>query len=221
MGALKDAMALDGALRVLVVHGFTDLVTPYFTSKLLIDQMPVYGSADRLKLSVYPAGTCSTRGPTREKRSTKTPPTSLRARCEAGPTAARGEGARRTARGRRREIFCEFFRARRAFRLHGDGAGGAPSAPPLPSAVLPKAPAAFAGPVLDAGGACTGPAPGTAAAIEPGIGECDLVRLKGRPPTDVLIGEGARAREVQVLYAEPGAKELYFFVNNRLDRIVR
>ncbi len=56
MGALKDIMALDGSLRVLVVHGFTDLVTPYFTSKLLIDQMPVYGSADRLKLSVYPGG---------------------------------------------------------------------------------------------------------------------------------------------------------------------
>lgn len=56
MGALKDVLALDGALRVLVVHGFTDLVTPYFTSKLLIHQMPVYGGADRLKLSVYPGG---------------------------------------------------------------------------------------------------------------------------------------------------------------------
>ena len=94
-------------------------------------------------------------------------------------------------------------------------------APPPPSAVLPKAPAAVSGPILDAGGACTGPAPGTAAAIEPGIGECDLVRLKGRPPTDVLVGEGRSGREVQVLYAEPGAKELYFFVNNRLDRVVR
>jgi len=93
--------------------------------------------------------------------------------------------------------------------------------PPPPSAVLPKAPAAFSGPVLDASGACTGPAPGTAAVIEPGIGECDLVRLKGRPPTDVLLGEGRSGREVQVLYAEPGAKELYFFVNNRLDRVVR
>ena len=47
------------------------------------------------------------------------------------------------------------------------------------------------------------------------------MRLKGRPPTDVLIGEGRSGREVQVLYMEPGAKELYFFVNNRLDRIVR
>ncbi|MEE7457837.1 hypothetical protein MPAR168_03020 [Methylorubrum populi] len=95
--------------------------------------------------------------------------------------------------------------------------------PPPPSAVLPAAPAAHAvsGPVLDGSGACTGTAPGGAAAIETGIGECELVRLKGRPPTDVLIGEGRSGREVQVLYMEPGAKELYFFVNNRLDRIVR
>lgn len=56
MGALKDVLALDGRLRVLVAHGFTDLVTPYFASKMLIDQMPVYGSADRLKLAVYPGG---------------------------------------------------------------------------------------------------------------------------------------------------------------------
>ena len=94
-------------------------------------------------------------------------------------------------------------------------------APPPPSAVLPKPPAAFSGPVLDAAGTCTGPASGTAVSVEPGIGECDLVRLKGRPPTDVLVGEGRSGREVQVLYAEPGAKELYFFVNNRLDRVVR
>lgn len=96
--------------------------------------------------------------------------------------------------------------------------------PPPPSAVLPAVPAAAAaslGPVLDGNGACTGAAPATATAIETGIGECDLVRLKGRPPTDVLVGEGRAGREVQVLYTEPGAKELYFFVNNRLDRIVR
>ncbi len=97
-------------------------------------------------------------------------------------------------------------------------------APPPPSAVLPKplaAAPAVSGPVLDANGGCTGPVPGTATVIETGIGECDLVRLKGRKPTDVLLGEGRAGREVQVLYAEPGAKELYFFVNNRLDRIVR
>ncbi|MER2269440.1 hypothetical protein [Methylobacterium oxalidis] len=98
---------------------------------------------------------------------------------------------------------------------------GAP--PPPPSAARPAPPAApaFSGPVLGPDGQCSGPAPAQAAAIEPGIGECDLVRLKGKPPTDVLVGEGRAGREVQVLYNEPGAKELYFFVNNRLDRIVR
>jgi len=56
MGELKGALALDGNLRVLVAHGFTDLVTPYFTSKLLIDQVPPYGGDGRLTLAVYPGG---------------------------------------------------------------------------------------------------------------------------------------------------------------------
>jgi len=85
----------------------------------------------------------------------------------------------------------------------------------------PKPAPTFAGPVLNGDGTCSGPAPTTAPLIEPGIAECDLVRLKGKPPTDVLVGEGRSGREVQVLYTEPGAKELYFFVNNRLDRIVK
>jgi hypothetical protein len=94
---------------------------------------------------------------------------------------------------------------------------------PAPTAA-PAAPAAprFSDPVLATDGRCTGEAAGAATAIEPGIGECDLVRLKGQPPTDVLIGESGRGgREVQVLYNEPGGRELYFFVDNRLERIVR
>ena len=96
----------------------------------------------------------------------------------------------------------------------------APAPVPVVAAPPPAAPT-FAGPVLNGEGVCTAPAPTTAVAIEIGIGECDLVRLKGKPPTDVLVGEGRSGREVQVLYNEPGAKELYFFVNNRLDRIVK
>jgi carboxypeptidase C (cathepsin A) len=56
MGDLRQAMALDAALRVLVVHGFTDLVTPYFASQLLLDQLPDYGPQKRIGLSVYPGG---------------------------------------------------------------------------------------------------------------------------------------------------------------------
>jgi hypothetical protein len=96
-------------------------------------------------------------------------------------------------------------------------AAAAPAAP-APSTAGP----AFAGPLLGPDGRCTEPGAGTATAIAPGIGECDLVRLKGRPATDVLVGESGKGqREVQVLYAEPGGREIYLFVNNRLDRIVK
>ena len=97
----------------------------------------------------------------------------------------------------------------------------------IPSAApVPAAPAALRtpdyGPVLGPDGRCTGTASGTAIAIEPGIAECDLVRLKGKPATDVLVGESGKGqREVQVLYSEPGGRELYFFVDNKLDRIVK
>ncbi|MEH3144887.1 MAG: hypothetical protein PGN34_05970 [Methylobacterium frigidaeris] len=105
------------------------------------------------------------------------------------------------------------------------GCGGSPDrAAPAVTIAAPKPVPAGPdhGPVLAPDGRCTGAAAGTAAAIEPGIGECDLVRLKGRPPTDVLVGESGRGqREVQVLYAEPTGKELYFFVNNKLDRTVK
>ncbi|HEX2724289.1 MAG TPA: hypothetical protein VHN20_00555 [Beijerinckiaceae bacterium] len=90
------------------------------------------------------------------------------------------------------------------------------------SAAPPAAAPAFSGPVLGPDGRCQGQSAATAAAIETGIGECDLVRLKGKEPTDVLIGESGKGhREVQVLYSEPGGREIYLFVNNRLDRIVR
>jgi hypothetical protein len=58
--------------------------------------------------------------------------------------------------------------------------------------------------------------------IATGIGECDLVRLKAKRPTDVLIGQGGTGqREVQVLYAEPGGREIYMFTDNRLTRIIK
>ena len=95
-----------------------------------------------------------------------------------------------------------------------------PTAAPVPS--LPSVtPAAF-GPVLGPDGRCQGQSPAIATVIEPGIGECELVRLKGKEPTDVLVGESGKGqREVQVLYSEPGGREIYLFVNNRLDRIVK
>jgi len=56
MTDLKRAMALDPRMRVLVVHGLSDVVTPYFASKLLLDQVAPMGNPDRLRLNVHPGG---------------------------------------------------------------------------------------------------------------------------------------------------------------------
>ena len=53
---LRNALASDRDLQVLVAHGASDLVTPYFGSQLILDQLPVFGAADRLKLTVYGGG---------------------------------------------------------------------------------------------------------------------------------------------------------------------
>jgi carboxypeptidase C (cathepsin A) len=53
---LRNALASDRDLQALVAHGASDLVTPYFGTQLILDQMPVFGSADRLKLTVYGGG---------------------------------------------------------------------------------------------------------------------------------------------------------------------
>jgi carboxypeptidase C (cathepsin A) len=56
MSELRNALALDPKLRVLVVHGFTDLVTPYFGSQLLLNQLPDFGPERRASLQVYGGG---------------------------------------------------------------------------------------------------------------------------------------------------------------------
>jgi carboxypeptidase C (cathepsin A) len=56
MRALREVLALDPNLRVLVTHGLTDVQVPYFGTKLLLDQIPDYGAPGRLTLKVYPGG---------------------------------------------------------------------------------------------------------------------------------------------------------------------
>jgi carboxypeptidase C (cathepsin A) len=53
---LKQILALDPKLKVLVAHGLFDLATPYFGSKILLDQLPSYATPDRVRLVVYPGG---------------------------------------------------------------------------------------------------------------------------------------------------------------------
>lgn len=53
---LREMLAIDPKLRVLVVHGYADLVTPYFASKMILDQLPAIGAEDRVGLDVLPGG---------------------------------------------------------------------------------------------------------------------------------------------------------------------
>jgi carboxypeptidase C (cathepsin A) len=53
---LRQILALDPKLKVLVGHGLFDLATPYFGSQIQLDQLPGFASPDRVKLVVYPGG---------------------------------------------------------------------------------------------------------------------------------------------------------------------
>jgi carboxypeptidase C (cathepsin A) len=53
---LQAARAVVPSLGVLIAHGRTDLVTPYFASRYLIDQLPTLAGAKPIRLAVYAGG---------------------------------------------------------------------------------------------------------------------------------------------------------------------
>ena len=53
---LRQILALDPKLKLLVGHGLFDLATPYFGTRMQLDQLPAFASPDRVKLVVYPGG---------------------------------------------------------------------------------------------------------------------------------------------------------------------
>ncbi|MGY6570267.1 MAG: S10 family peptidase [Salinarimonas sp.] len=56
ISALRRVLALDENLDVLVVHGLTDLVTPYFETALLLRQIRPFTGEDRVRLRTYGGG---------------------------------------------------------------------------------------------------------------------------------------------------------------------
>ena len=53
---LRQIMALDPKLKLLVGHGLFDLATPYFGTRIELDQLPAFAGPNRVKLVVYPGG---------------------------------------------------------------------------------------------------------------------------------------------------------------------
>jgi len=53
---LRQAVAADPKLRVLIVHGWNDLSCPFMGSVLTVDQMPIMGDGARVSVREYPGG---------------------------------------------------------------------------------------------------------------------------------------------------------------------
>ena len=54
--SLREALAANPQLKVLIAHGMTDLVTPYMTSRFVIDRLPPSLTDGRVTLSLYAGG---------------------------------------------------------------------------------------------------------------------------------------------------------------------
>ncbi len=53
---LRESVAADPKLRVLIVHGWNDLSCPFMGSLLTVDQMPIMGDQTRVQVKEYPGG---------------------------------------------------------------------------------------------------------------------------------------------------------------------
>jgi len=53
---LREAVAADPKLRVLIAHGWNDLACPFMGSVLTVDQMPLMGDPTRVAVHEYPGG---------------------------------------------------------------------------------------------------------------------------------------------------------------------
>ncbi|HVO45318.1 MAG TPA: hypothetical protein VMT29_03190, partial [Steroidobacteraceae bacterium] len=53
---LRQSVAVDSKLNVLIVHGWDDLSCPFMASVLIVDQMPIMGNPNRVQVKEYPGG---------------------------------------------------------------------------------------------------------------------------------------------------------------------
>jgi carboxypeptidase C (cathepsin A) len=53
---MRELMSLNPALRILIAHGRSDLVTPYAVTRYVLDHLPPMGDTPRTALKVYKGG---------------------------------------------------------------------------------------------------------------------------------------------------------------------
>jgi carboxypeptidase C (cathepsin A) len=55
-GDLRTLLTLDPSFRLLVAHGYTDMVTPYMVSRYVLDHLPDFPNPSRAQLKLYRGG---------------------------------------------------------------------------------------------------------------------------------------------------------------------
>jgi carboxypeptidase C (cathepsin A) len=53
---IRDLLAVDPSLRIVIAHGYSDMVIPYAVSRYVIDHLPQIGAPGRVELKLYRAG---------------------------------------------------------------------------------------------------------------------------------------------------------------------
>jgi carboxypeptidase C (cathepsin A) len=53
---LRELLAFVPSFRLLVAHGYSDMVTPYAASRYVLDQLPPIGEPSRTQLRLYRGG---------------------------------------------------------------------------------------------------------------------------------------------------------------------
>ncbi len=56
VSAFRKVLSLDPKMRVLIAHGLTDVVTPYLETQMVLDQIPNFGDAGRVRFETYSGG---------------------------------------------------------------------------------------------------------------------------------------------------------------------
>jgi carboxypeptidase C (cathepsin A) len=55
-GDLRELLALNPSFRVLIAHGYSDMVTPYSVNRYVVDHLPPIGEPGRVRLKLYHGG---------------------------------------------------------------------------------------------------------------------------------------------------------------------
>jgi carboxypeptidase C (cathepsin A) len=92
---LRQAVAADPKLRVLIAHGWNDLSCPFMGSVLTVDQMPLMGDRRGSRCANTRAGTCSTAVPKARRSCARTS-----AKCSRSTERARSEARRKNQKSR-------------------------------------------------------------------------------------------------------------------------